>query len=383
MHLMNTIKRRPVTFVRGEDARLFDEAGKGYLDFFCDVGTSSLGYNSPQQKLALEVAAKHPIHAPNLFGYKLRDSAAARLCAATEMDKVFFSNSGAESVEAAIKLARLYQAQRGGLRRTIYTQPGSFHGRTLATLAAGDGPPYHNDGFGPAPGKFRKFADVSHIDFKDAAAVLVSPIRGNNTVEAIPLGDLQFLREECSKHDVALIFDEVQSGSGRTCEFMTYHQKIRVKPDVVTLAKGLAMGAPVAATLARGAFADVFTPGTHFSTFGGNPFCCAMLHGMLDWVEQCGHRAEMIGMAAEQFLKQLPDVVDFRRAGALIAFDHPNPLALADLCLEYGLLIGAFRDGPGVVKITPPLNISARDMGDGLNIVSNALGALHAKGFDK
>lgn len=380
-NLMNTIKRRPVTFVRGEDSRLFDEAGKGYLDFFCDVGTSSLGYSSPQQKLAMEIAAKHPVHAPNLFGYKLRDSAAARLCKATEMDAVFFSNSGAESVEAAIKLARLYQHQRGNGRAVVYTQPGSFHGRTLATLAAGDGPAYHVDGFGPLPTHFWKFHSVEDINWGQAAAVLVSPVRGNNTVDPVPLADLQHLREMCSQHDVALIFDEVQSGSGRTSEFMTYHQKIRVKPDVVTLAKGLAMGAPVAATLARGAFAEVFTPGTHFSTFGGNPFSCAMLHGMLDWVEQSGGRSELIGMAAEQYLKQLPDVVGFRRAGALIAFDHPNPLALADLCLEYGLLIGAFRDGPGVVKITPPLNISARDMGDGLNIMSNALGALHAKGF--
>jgi acetylornithine/N-succinyldiaminopimelate aminotransferase len=361
---MNSIARQPATFVRGVGPYLITDKGDHYLDFFCDVGTASLGYNSDTMTRALEKMLRYgiPIHAPNRYGFSDRTSAAKRICAMADMDKVFLCNSGTEAVEAAIKLARLYHHKNGkGHRRGIWSVPGAFHGRTYGALSAGDGPVYHTEGFGKLLDDFHSFEAIHSID-PQAAAVILAPIFGNNDVRPYSLTWLSNLSDFCLANDIVLIFDEVQTGGGRTGK-LTYAQKIGAYPDLITLAKGIAGGAPVGALLARGRFGDVFTPGTHFSTFGGNPFSCVMLEFMLDWLKYNFDNIEETGRNLRHALQCLSWAKDVRGEGMLWAFDYEGDVqALADAAFEEKLLIGAFRAGPGPVKISPPLNIEQADL---------------------
>lgn len=380
-HLVRTLNFRSVEFSSGHGARLFTSSGEEYLDFFADVGTASLGYNSNTVFDALEriVESAIPIHSPNLFQQEERNRAAGRLCEATEMDRVFFCNSGTEAAEAAIKAARKYHYDNGNTERNIIvTAEGGFHGRTGFALAAGDGPPHHYDGFDPMPAGFRKFLAVDTALErlpKDLAAVMLAPVFGNNDVREYPVDFLKRLRQWCDETGTLLVFDEVQTGSGRTGR-MTYAQKIDVKPDILCLAKGVACGAPVGATLFRGAVAHTFTPGSHFSTFGGNPFSCVMVNAMLDWLldEKNLWTVDVKGRKIkEEIAKQDTFAENIRGAGMLIAFDTPaDSLVLAQECESRGLLIGAFREGPGPVKITPPLNISETEIERGVGILAQA-----------
>lgn len=396
--LMSTLAHRDITFVRGEGSCLVDEHGKRYLDFFCDVGTSSLGYSDPLMAGALRQMLDQgiPPHAPNLYGFQERDRAATRLCLATGMDRVFFCNSGTEAAEAAIKLARLWQWQMAGgrsradggallapskARTTIYTYAGGFHGRTYGALAAGDGPKYHTEGFGPLPEGFKHFKTLDQID-TDAAAIMLAPVFGNNDVQMYDSEWLLQLRRMATEMGALLIFDEVQTGAGRTGR-MTYNQRLDsaqgggslVEPkgiaDIITLAKGIAMGAPVGAMLAREPYGSTFTPGTHFSTFGGNPLGMVFLNGMLDWLERNSMHVGRVGVALMEGIAAMG--FKPRGIGLLWAFDcDVDTIALSHACLEEGLLIGAFRAGPGAVKLTPPLNISINDLRVGLDKLNTA-----------
>lgn len=374
--LMNTLAFVDKTFEHGDGSWLVDASGKRYLDFFCDVGTASLGYSSCEQIRVLEAMADYriPFHAPNLFKFDVRTRAAERLCAATEMDKVFFCNSGAESIETAIKLARLHQHRHRSNRQTIFSMKGGFHGRTYGALSAGDGPPYHTEGFRPLLDGFEHFETIGDIDFDHAAAVLLSPVFGNNDVRELDERFLRDLAHFCRRNETALIFDEAQTGAGRTGgRGLTYGQKVGVAPDIVAIAKGIAMGAPIAATLARGPIALAFTPGTHFSTFGGNPLCTTALNGMLDWLEDNHERADWLGEELKKRLRQLVWPQNVRGPGALMAFDvDVDTKALAAACLEEGLLIGAFRPGPGPVRLTPPLNILVDEVAEGMEMLDRA-----------
>lgn len=377
--LMSTLDFREITFSRGEGSWLFErESGRPYLDFFCDVGTSSLGYASMEQRLALLALYDGfvPLHSPNLYGHEARDLAAKRLCERTDMDKVFFCNSGAEAVEAAIKIARLWHYKNGDGRRYITSYRGGFHGRTLATLAAGDGPTYHREGFEPLPEMFDHFdslADLEKLSSTPPAAVLLSPVFGNNDVLEYPDGWLLELQRWCEKHGTLLIFDEVQTGSGRSGLEYTYAQRLGLKPDIICLGKGVAMGVPVGACLARAPYSDTFTPGTHFSTFGGNPLCCTFVNGMLNWATP-SHLGEVEdkGQVLREALARLPYAKNVRGVGMLCAFDlESDGIDFSKRCLDLGLLIGAFRRGPGPVKVTPPLNITIRDLDHGLSLMAS------------
>ncbi len=371
-HLMSTLDFRVQKFATGNIALLSDgRGGPNALDFFADVGTASLGYNSQESRHVLHrMLDEHiPIHAPNLYGFDERDRAARRLCEKTGMDRVFFCSSGTEAVEAAIKLARLHCCQSAtvdgvldvekGWRYKIASFKGGFHGRTYGGMAAGDGPPYHTFGFGPLLQGFEKFGQIEEIS-EDAAAVILAPVFGNNDVVVYPDGWLQELRAYCDEHGILLIFDEVQTGSGRCGINFTYGQRVGVRPDIITLAKGLGMGAPVGACLARGEVADTFTPGSHFSTFGGNPLSCAFINGMLDWAtENAMEQVDQLGHYIRDALVKLDFAKNVRGIGMLNAFDIDiDTVEFAWACQEEGLLIGAFRSGPGAVKITPPLNIT-------------------------
>lgn len=385
-NLMSTLDFNLLGFHGGHGAWLKGYDGKDYLDFFSDVGTASLGYCSEEQRAVLtRLLDPHeaiPLHQPNLFASMERDSAAGRLCQATGMERVFFCNSGTEAVEAALKVARLTQAKRYGTLCRVSIEPkrsliasyvGGFHGRTYGGLSAGDGPAYHTWGYGPLLDGFRHFSDISEIP-KDAAAVILAPVFGNNDVRVYPDGWLEQLRKHCDDNGIILIFDEVQTGSGRCGTTFTYAQNIGVQPDVITLAKGLGMGVPVGAMLARGDCAEAFTPGTHFSTFGGSPMCCAFVNGMLDWATaQQLKLVALKGRSIRTILKQLSFVQNVRGVGMLNAFDVDFcTRRYAEACFQHGILIGAFRSGPGPIKITPPLNIDMEDIFLGIQGMNDA-----------
>ncbi len=384
-HLMSTLDFRDVTFGSGHGSHLVEpKTGKAYLDFFADVGTACLGYASEEQRRVLmRLLNGHiPLHAPNLYRHEERDRAAERLTARTGMDRVFFCNSGAEACEAAIKLARLFHHKRRTsqlepARSLIVGYEGGFHGRTLATLAAGDGPPYHREGFGPLPGEFAKFKRIANIP-PYAAAVILAPVFGNNDVVVYPDGWLEELRDYTTRHGILLIFDEVQTGAGRAGLHYTYAQRVGVQPDILTLGKGVAMGVPTGVCLARGGAADAFTPGSHFSTFGGNPLCCAFVNGMLDWTTpEALELVEQKGHALRDMLEACEWAQNVRGPGLLLAFDlDVDCLRFSQECLKRGLLVGAFRPGPGPVKVTPPLNITRAEASAGLAIMVEAYNAV-------
>lgn len=384
--MMQITDFREQTFVGGRGSWLRDDSGEEYLDFFADVGTASLGYGGTEIERVLEKLGNGPIHAPNLFQYRRRNEVAERLCKATEMDKVFFCNSGAEAVEAAVKLARLHQSQHNITKDNkhspleIWSYSGGFHGRTTAMVWVGDGAPYHRNGFGHCPpGLGNHFSSIEDIP-TSAAAVILAPVFGNNDVRLYDPAWLMKLRMYCTANQILLIFDEVQTGSGRTGA-MTYAQKIRVKPDIITLAKGIGMGAPVGVMLAHGPVANAFTPGSHWSTFGGNPLSCEFIDGMLDWLlwefprggTSAFQNIEMKGAMIRAYLNSMPWAHNVRGEGMLIAFDlSADAKEFAAAAMKEHVIIGAFRSGPGPVKITPPLNTSMDEIIIGLQAIEKA-----------
>lgn len=371
--LMNNIRRRPISFSTGHSATLQDaETGRKFIDFFADVGTASLGYCGREQREVLKrmIADNVPTHAPNLYGFDERSRAGERLARYADMEKVFFCNSGAEAAEAAIKLARLNHAKKG-----IASIRGGFHGRTYGALAAGDGPPHHYMGFGELPEGFTKF-DITEGDGlpkhpETLCAVMLAPVFGNNDIRVYPDLWLESLRKFCDDNELYLIFDEVQSGSGRSGA-PTYGQRIGVRPDILCLGKGVAMGAPVGACLSKGLD---FSPGSHFSTFGGNPLSAAFVNGMLDYLSGDEyHTAMERADVLRAHFQNRHWAKNVRGVGALIAFDFErDTLQLSEACMDEGLLIGAFRSGPGPVKITPPLNISMDEIEAGMIAIDKAV----------
>jgi len=378
---MNTLSPRGgITVTRGEGSFFegeVDDQRKWYLDFFTDSGTASLGHGGNEHVLAQMKMSGLPLHALNLFDHEIRNEVAAKVCKATGFDRIFFSNSGAESVETAIKLARKYQADKthaerdGATKDAIWSIKGAFHGRTYGALAASDGPKYHFDGFHPFPESFYTFEEIDDINFRLAAAVIISPVYCNNDVRLYGSSWLAELEERCKDTGTLLIYDEIQTGCGRTGEY-TYAKVAGTRPDITVLAKGFGMGFPVAATLAREEVASAFTPGTHFTTFGGSPPALAHVYTMFEWLEE--HRKDIRAM--ERRMREGLGGRDWingpvRGIGMFLAFEiDGDAMKFADSCLESGLIIGAFRSNP--VKITPPLNLKVSEWEQGLRIMNKA-----------
>jgi len=396
-YLMNTVHEKPVevrptqaegSWVDGKlDAYDSEERkAKTFIDLYADCGTHSLGYNSRETRAVLRsmLLNNTPVHVSNSFRFEQRERAARRLCQASRMDKVFFANSGAEAVETAIKLVRRYSWKKRESKQIVYAVPGMFHGRTLATLACCyDGPSYYYDGFGPLPGGFESFERLRDIDPDNAAGILLCPI-------ATPTDDMSLLRLEwlreirayANRYEIPIIFDEIQTGSGRTGAYLYAHQ-LGIMPDVVCLAKGLGMGASVSATLARGEIAETFEPGSHFSTFGGNGIAVSFVNGMLDWL---GYSDEIVPNCkmpkGEEILKKsyrltvslenFDGVTNIRGAGLMQAFDIDVSLPeFADRCRGKGLLVPAFRSGLGTVKVYPPFNMPNDVISDAVRIMKD------------
>lgn len=371
-YLMNTIQTNGLNVTGGAGSCLYvenDGIESVYLDFFTDSGTASLGYYCEEIEQADKISSAFPIHLPNLFDCELREQVAEKVCKATGFDNIFFCNSGSESIETAIKLARKYQCDKGLANKcTIWTVRNSFHGRTYGALAASDGPAYHYNGFRPLPVDFCKFNRIEEIIFDHAAAVLICPAFCNNDVHFYDPSWLYELKRRCEETDTLLIYDEIQTGCGRTGE-ITFSECVGVKPHIMTLAKGFGMGFPVAACLAEERIAKSFQPGTHFSTFGGSPPALVHVDNMFDWLN--GKNLAKIRYKGEVLLHTLEKkkwITEIRGIGLFIAFDiNGDAREFAKKCLKEGLIIGAFRDNP--VKITPPLNIDMSDIELGVKVM--------------
>ena len=364
-HLMNTYKPLPVNFDRGEGPYLFDDKGEQYLDALCGIAVCGLGHAHPAVSKAVCEQSKRLLHTSNLYQIGQQEKLADALCNVAGMDRVFFGNSGAEANEAALKLARLYGHQKGIDSPQVIVTEGSFHGRTLATLTA-TGNRKIQAGFEPlVPGFLRApYNDLQAIrtiasNSPNVVAILVEPITGEGGIR-IPDDDyLSELRALCDEHDWLLMLDEIQTGMGRTGRWFA-HQHADIQPDVMTLAKALGNGVPIGACLALGAAADVFKPGNHGSTFGGNPLSTSAALAVLQSIQEDDlvNRAEQLGTRMlDGFKTRLGDaegVVSIRGRGLMLGIELDRPCAeLMQRALDRKLLINVTADT--VVRLLPPL----------------------------
>jgi acetylornithine/N-succinyldiaminopimelate aminotransferase len=384
--LLPTYARSGLSFARGEGAFLFTETGDRYLDFSSGIAVTALGHAHPHLIEALTEQAAKVWHVSNLHHIAEQERLGERLCAATFADRVFFANSGAEAVEAAIKAARRYHFKNGAPERyRLITFEGAFHGRTLATIAAG-GQAKHLEGFGPP---VEGFDQVSGFDIEaveaaicdETAGVLLEPIMGEGGMREVPYRFLQDLRALCDDKGILLVLDEVQTGVGRTGRFYA-HEWACVAPDIMASAKGLGGGFPVGACLTTEAVGQAMTPGSHGSTFGGNPLAMAVGNAVLDVVLEPGfleHVAQM-GLRLKQRLAGLAD-----EHSDIIAEVRGQGLMIGLKCKVENLqLLGALRDrgmltvqaGDNVVRLLPPLIIGEDEIDLAFTTMDAACAAL-------
>ncbi len=381
-HLLPTYARVDLAFERGEGAWLTATNGERYLDFTSGVAVNALGHAHPHLVAAISEQAKKLWHVSNLYRIPESERLAARLCEASFADVVFFANSGAEAMECAIKMARKHQSANGKPERyRIITFEGAFHGRTLATLAAG-GQQKYLDGFGPVVDGFDQmpFADLEATKRavgEATAAILIEPIMGEGGVRVVPPEFLRALRQLCDDNGLLLIFDEVQTGVGRTGEFFAY-QRTGVTPDIMALAKALGGGFPLGACLATSEAAKGMTAGTHGSTFGGNPLAMAAAHALLDVVLADGflERVRRIGLLLKQRLAEIKDrypqiVAEVRGEGLLVGLRAVVPSAelVDELRAEKMITVAA---GDNVVRLLPPLIVSEDEIADAVRRLDRA-----------
>ena len=366
--LMSTYGRLPVRFERGSGAQLWDSEGKEYLDAIAGIAVCGLGHAHPAVTEALCAQAGKLIHTSNLYEIPLQEELSAELCKIAGMERVFFCNSGAEANEAAIKLARLHGHRHDIKEPAIVVMEGSFHGRTLATLTA-TGNRKVQAGFEPLVKGFVRvpFNDLDALknvadNSSNIVAVLVEPVQGEGGIQ-IPTTDyLAGVRALCDQHNWLLMLDEIQTGMGRTGKWFAF-QHSGIKPDVMTLAKGLGNGMPIGACLARGAAADVFAPGNHGSTFGGNPLACSTALAVVHTLEKEGltQRATELGTRMlDRFKNRLgttQGVTDIRGMGLMLAVELDRPCGeLVKQALAKGLLINVTAERS--IRLLPPLVIS-------------------------
>lgn len=372
-HLMNTYMRQPVTFVKGEGVWLWDEQGEKYLDALSGVAVNGLGHAHPKLVKAISEQAARLIHVSNIYHIAEQEALGDKIAELSGMDKVFFCNSGCEANEASIKLARLYGHQKGIANPEIIVMEQSFHGRTMATLSA-TGNYKVQAGFEPLVSGFIRvpYDDVEAVKHvaehhPNIVAILVEPVQGEGGIN-IPKdasGYLESLRQICDQHNWLLMVDEVQTGVGRTGTWFAF-QHTNIKPDVMSLAKGLGSGVPIGACVAAGKAAEVFTYGKHGSTFGGNPLATAAGLATLNIIEQekLRENAETVGnLIREGFsaaLKDTTGVVTVRNAGMMIGIELDRPCGdLVKMALQDKLLINVTADK--VIRLLPPLVMNAAE----------------------
>jgi len=370
-HLMNTYSRLPASFVKGAGAWLEDNKGKRYLDLLTGVAVCSLGHSHPAVADAICDQAHTLLHTSNHFSIPKQEQLANELCGISGMDSVFVCNSGAEANEAAIKLARYWGHSRDIDNPTIIVTDGSFHGRTLATLTATGNRKVHA-GFEPLVQGFARvpFNDVEAIrhvaeNNNSVVAILVEPIQGEGGVNVPDADYLKSLRQICDDNDWLLMLDEIQTGMGRTGKWFAF-QHSGIVPDVMTLAKALGNGMPIGACVARGKAADVLQPGSHGTTFGGNPLACAAALVVINTLEKESlvKQADKLGKKILKGLKdelgELPGVSDIRGQGMILGIELDRPCReLMFNALEHGIVLNVTADK--VIRLLPPLILSEEE----------------------
>ncbi len=362
---MATYKRLAVSFERGEGVWLWDKAGKRYLDALSGIAVCGLGHAHPAVRDAICEQAGRLLHTSNIYRIAEQERLGALITALAGMDRAFFANSGAEANEAAIKLARLHAHRRGIENPAILVAENSFHGRTLATLSATGNRKVQAgyeplvQGFVRVPFDDLEAVETAALNRQNIVAILIEPIQGEGGIN-VPAEDyLPRLRAICDREGWLLILDEIQTGIGRTGRMFAF-QHSGAAPDVITLAKGLGNGVPIGACLARGAAADVFGPGSHGSTFGGNPLACRAARAVLETIEaqDLVVHAERLGAfllgAFREALAGVDGVADIRGRGLMIGIELDRPCAvLVEQALNQGLLINVTAER--VIRLLPPL----------------------------
>jgi len=370
-YLMQTYTRQPISIVRGRGTKVYDLEGREYVDFVGGIAVNALGHGHPDLVRAIQRQAAQLIHVSNLYYTEPQVQLAKFLVDHSFADRAFFCNSGAEANEAAIKLARRYaHAKYGAERFEIITMTNSFHGRTLAMITA-TGQDKVQKGFEPLmPGfayaRFNDFAAIESMVGERTAAIMLEPVQGEGGVHVADREYLKQLRELCTQRDILLIFDEVQTGMGRTGTLFAY-QQLGVEPDIMTLAKGLGGGVPIGACVAKDTVASAFQPGDHASTFGGNPLACAaglavcrtlLEGGVLEHAKRMG---EYLAKGLSECKGRQRIVREVRGIGLLqgMVLDTDAKTVVAD-CLVRGVLINAAGDH--ILRFVPPLVITQRDI---------------------
>lgn len=372
--LMSTYQPLALSFTKGLGTRLWDQAGREYLDAIAGVAVTNVGHSHPKIVSAISEQAGLLLHTSNLYSIDWQQQLAQKLTRLAGMERAFFNNSGAEANETALKIARLYGWHKGIEQPLVVVMENAFHGRTLGTLSASDGPAVRL-GFNKLPGDFVKvpFGDLNALDQVQQAhgprivAMLMEPIQGESGVQLAPPGYLKAVRELCHRRGWLMMLDEIQTGIGRTGQWFAFQHE-GIVPDVMTLAKGLGNGIPIGACLARGKAAELFTPGSHGSTFGGNPLSCRVACTVLDIIEEQQLR-ENARIQGERLLERLraeladdPNVLAIRGQGLMIGIELKQPIR--DLSLiaarDHGLLINVTRGQ--IIRLLPPLTIDEREV---------------------
>ena len=388
-HLYDTFARAPIAFARGEGVWLETTDGRRVLDFAAGIAVNALGHAHPALVKALTDQAGKIWHTSNLFRVPEQEALAASLCALTFADKVFFCNSGAEAVECAIKTARRYQFVSGHPERfRIISFTGAFHGRTIATLAA-TGNPKYAEGFGPMPEGFDQvplgdLAALKKAITPETAAIIIEPLQAEGGVRLVPSQFLRELRALCDDHGLLLIFDEVQSGMGRTGKLFA-HQWSGVTPDIMPVAKGIGGGFPLGACLATADAAKGMTPGTHGSTFGGNPLAMAVSKAVVDIVgdEDFLEHVRQVGLYLKQRLASVADtypglVAEVRGEGLLVGLRCLVPVAeVVAAARDQGLITASA--GENVLRLLPPLIVTNAEVDEAMTRLEAALGSIAAR----
>ncbi|HEV7719067.1 MAG TPA: aspartate aminotransferase family protein [Arsenicitalea sp.] len=385
--LYGTYARSDLAFERGEGVRLYAQDGTEYLDFNSGIGVNALGHGDPHVVAALKAGADKVWHTSNIFTIPEQEKLGQRLVEATFADAVFFTNSGTEAVECAIKTARHYFFSKGEPDRyEIIAFTGSFHGRTLGTIAAGGNPSYL-EGFGPALPGFKHtapgdLAAVEALITPATCAILIEPVQGEGGVTAMPVEFMRGLRELCDKHGMLLILDEVQCGYGRTGRFFA-HEWAGITPDIMAVAKGIGGGFPLGACLAKGEVAKSMVPGTHGSTYGGNPLACTVGNAVLDrilgpgFIAHVDEVSQRLAWHLQQLQQRFPQyVVELRGKGLITGLKITPPVRdfVNRLRRDHQLL--AVAAGDNVLRLLPPLIITEADVEQAIEKIAAAFTAL-------